>query len=290
MAAHPSKLNDLTILTDTISLYTPPQTTTTTSPHHHDSQSTTSTEGPKLIILCAWFRARPKHIGKYTTTYRIKFPLARILVLDTQQRRLGPAIEVLQSAVVQKGEADFRGKVVLHAFSNGGSNTAVQLASAWHQLTETPLPLMGMVLDSCPGSDSLSLAAHAILLSFPRKHGWWVAVMVYFVVLPMMIAPKLLLGRRNVIEVLRAGLNDPALFAVERVARTYIYSKADLLVPFQVVEEHVAEAREKRYEVSSVGFEGSAHVAHVNDDGERYWYAVEEVVSGYGKKRVVGQK
>ncbi|KAK4561324.1 hypothetical protein LTR86_004641 [Recurvomyces mirabilis] len=262
-------------LTDTISISRP-------QPNSKDTKSITEYASP-TIIICAWFRAQSKHIAKYTTHYRQRYPDAQILLLEcvyqdmlttpyaTQQSRLQPAVEILQAA--QKASHD----IFLHAFSNGGSHTAVQLAAAWKQKKASPLPISAMALDSSPGSPSLTLAAAAIILSFPKSARWWVTVLVWTIVVPVISLPALL-GSENVVHKLRKELVDPDLFSVD-APRVYLYSKVDEMVPHSSVEEHVALARQAGYRVESVLFEKSAHVAHVNEDREKYWKSIESVVS-----------
>ncbi|KAK3677029.1 hypothetical protein LTR78_003234 [Recurvomyces mirabilis] len=263
-------------LTDTTSISRP-------QPNSKDTKSITE-HACRTIIICAWFRAQSKHIAKYTTHYCQRYPDAQILLLEcvyqdmlttpyaTQQSRLQPAIEILQAAQ-RAGHAIF-----LHSFSNGGSHTAVQLAAAWKQKKASPLPILAMALDSSPGSPSLTLAAAAIIFSFPKSARWWVTVIVWTIVVPIISFPALL-GSDNVVHKLRKELVDPDLFSVD-APRVYLYSKVDEMVPHASVEEHVALARRAGYGVKTVLFEKSAHVAHVNEDRDKYWAAVESVMSG----------
>ncbi|KAK0860786.1 hypothetical protein LTS02_008238 [Friedmanniomyces endolithicus] len=237
---------------------------------------------PQTIILCAWFRALPKHISKYTTAHQLRNPSADILLLQsgvadmiftshaTQRAHLLPAVETLRAAHAAGN------RILLHVFSNGGANSAVQLAHAWREAMGTPLPVDAVVLDSCPGSPDIRLAATAVITSIPRSQQWWATFFVWMVIMPLFVSP-MLVGSPNLVEWLRRGLNDGSLFPRE-VPRAYLYSEVDRLVPFSAVEEHCASARNAGYKASLVRFRGSAHVAHVNEDKMRYWGAVDDVL------------
>ena len=80
-------------------------------------------------------------------------------------------------------------------------------------------------------------------------------------------------GVNDGVERLRAGLNDKRLFPAE-APRLYIYSKADEMVWWEDVEEHAKAAEDLGWKVERASFEGSAHVGHMLEDGERYWDAV----------------
>ena len=58
--------------------------------------------------------------------------------------------------------------------------------------------------------------------------------------------------------------------------RGYIYSEADQMVDWRVVEEHARDAEAKGFVVRREKFEESGHVAHMRvGGGVRYWGIVE---------------
>lgn len=277
-------------ISDKITLYRPTSTPTPT-PSNED-------EGPDLIFICAWFRALPKYTAKYLATYQTQYPRAQILLLrsnigdmqhtpySVQRKRLLPVVDLIQtlpSSQQQETSSDSADpsstkKILLHIFSNGGSNSAVQLASAWHQKHSSPLPVSAIVLDSAPGSSSLSLAGKAIVASFPPNSRWWATILVYLFVLPIIALPALLPWAGGfLVDMLRARLNDPVFFPVG-APRVYFASRADELVLMGDVQAHCeAAGRAGVREARVVGFGGSGHVAHVREDGGRYWGAVRGV-------------
>jgi len=234
-----------------------------------------------MIILCTWFRALPKHIAKYVDAHQQRYPHAQILVIEStvgdmmytpysvQRDRLSPVVNVL------KGIATAGHEILLHIFSNGGSNSAIQLAEAWRSSQSSPFPATSMVLDSCPGSPSLKLAADAVVSSSPKNSQWWVFIFAWTVVVPFVAFPTLL-GGPNVVASLRERLNDAQLFST-KTKRVYLCSSTDLMVPQEDVVSHYESARSAGYGANLVKFDGSAHVSHVMRDPSHYWSAVEDV-------------
>jgi hypothetical protein len=271
-------------LSDKITLYRPTSLPTPT-------QSNNANE-PDLIIICAWFRALPKYTAKYLAAHHTRHPYAQILLLrsnigdmqhtpySTQRKRLLPVIELIEAlpshTINDPNNANKKKKILLHVFSNGGSNTAVQLASAWRQTHSSPLPISAMVLDSAPGSASLRLAAKAITSSFPPRHRWWVTIAVYLFVLPLVALPALIPGGGGfLIDFCRERLNDPAFFP-KGAGRVYFCSDGDELVLIGDVEAHCAAAKDAGHVADVVRFGSSGHVAHVREDAGRYWGSIWE--------------
>jgi hypothetical protein len=278
-------------LSDKITLYRPTCIPTPTPSNNDDN-------GPDLIIICAWFRALPKYTVKYLAAHHNRYPQAQILLLrsnigdmqhtpySVQRKRMLPVVRIIESLPPHShSQTDSndppkpnKKEILLHIFSNGGSNSAVQLASAWHETHNSePLPISAMVLDSAPGSSSLSLAAKAITSSFPSQHRWWVTIAVYIFVLPLIALPAFVPGGGGfLIDVLRERVNDPVFFP-RGAGRVYLCSEGDGLVLMRDVEAHAEGAGEAGFEAQVVRFGGSGHVGHVREDGGRYWGSVWEL-------------
>jgi hypothetical protein len=260
-------------LSNTVKLYRPNPAEKATAFNHGT--------GPEMVILCSWFRALPKHVAKYVHAHRQRYPRAQILVLEStvgdmmytpysvQRDRLNSVVDII------KGVATAKHEILLHIFSNGGSNTAVQLAEAWHSSQSSPFPATSMVLDSCPGSPSLKLAADAVVSSSPKNSHWWAIIFAWTVVVPFVAFPALI-GGTYIVTLLRERLNETRLFST-RTRRVYICSPTDLMVPQEDVVSHCESARSAGYDAKLVEIDGSAHVSHVMKDPSRYWGAVEDV-------------
>ena len=61
-----------------------------------------------------------------------------------------------------------RPKILLHTFSNGGTNTATQLLLALHANTKAILPLAGLLCDSGPAKGTYWRSYDAMILSLPN--------------------------------------------------------------------------------------------------------------------------
>lgn len=232
-----------------------------------------------LILFFSWMGAAPKHIAKYTVTYRQLFPTAQFVLVrneladffrseTTYSRLLIPAIHVV------KAHVDAGGQLLMHSFSNGGGNQLVEFAKNWRKREGSPLPMRAQMIDSTPGNGGWLRSHKAIATSLPRFWLWRLlgsATIHLFLAMLFVIAK---LGRKEpIMDVMRRQLNDPALFN-KRAPRVYLYSKADEMVGHDEVEEHADQAEAQGWKVTRVRFEKSPHAGHIREDEGRYWSAV----------------
>jgi hypothetical protein len=268
-------------LTSTISIHNPSALSETGRP----------AKGVSLIILCTWMGAAPRHISKYTNGYRKLFPEASILLIESslpdmtyrsqaaQQERLKPACEVIADNLPRGGQ-----QIVLHAFSNGGAQTATQLAERLRR-ERGSVPITRTIFDSCPGRNDPAQVARAVTVAMPQRyfiraiavwsmHIW--AVVYFFILHAIHIDDPISRTRRL--------LNNPELFCPS-IPRLYLYSKADQVAGPMDVRTHALEAEAKGYlTIRETVFETSPHCALVNEDHEKYWNSVKvHVIGGTAK-------
>jgi len=245
-------------------------------------------QAPSLIVLCTWLGgASTRRIRKYTTKYQQLFPhacilLIRTILLDITLRsfqrvrtQLAPARDAIRKVLRKTSPAhgNLDNGILLHIFSHGGSNTAIQLAISMLE-DGTPLPLKQIVFDCCPGDETFQKAYDAAVASLPAFQ-------------PVQIVGRLLLypaigtitglqhfGVMSSVKNLRVQLNDPALFG-SHTRRLYLYSAADRMVNFEDVQSHMEAAREQNYQVESILFERAQHCALIMEDSAKYWAAIE---------------
>jgi len=232
-----------------------------------------------LILLFAWMGAAAKHIAKYTVGYRRLFPSARIVLVRNTTRDffhneaaytklLGPAIEVVKEHVSAGGQ------VLVHSFSNGGSNQMTELAKAWVKCEGSPFPMRAQVLDSAPGKGGWRRSHAAMAMELPRAWIWkLIGSACIHLFLGSLFVYDLLAGKENMMTVMRRQLDDPSIFDV-RAPRVYLYSKGDAMVGDDEVEEHAEGAERRGWKVTRVRFEKSPHAGHLREDEGRYWAAV----------------
>ncbi|KAH7115116.1 indole-diterpene biosynthesis protein-like protein PaxU [Dendryphion nanum] len=234
-----------------------------------------------LILLLSWNAAAPKHIAKYTVAYQRLFPTARIVLVqchtpdmfrfaETYRKLLEPALNAVKEHIKTGGE------VLLHSFSNGGGNQAVEIMKAWKHREGTILPIRAQILDSAPTKGEWRRSHAAIVASLPPGLFWRLfgGLAVHLFIIGVFIF-NTVLRRENKMVVMCRQLNDPAFFDI-RAPRVYLYSKADKMVGFEEVEEHIAEGVAKGWDIVKVQFKNSAHTGHVREDESKYWGAVLE--------------
>ncbi|KAJ4298195.1 hypothetical protein N0V90_006094 [Kalmusia sp. IMI 367209] len=225
--------------------------------------------------------AAPKHIAKYTVTYRKLFPTARIVLVRnelpdffhgeaTYHKLLIPAIGIVKEHV------NVGGQILVHSFSNGGGNQLLEFAKAWVKREESPLPMRAQVIDSAPGTGGWKRSHAAMATSLPQFWLWRVlgSVTIHLFLATVFVFTKLS-RREHMMAIIRRQLNDPSLFN-QRAPRVYLYSKADEMVGHDEVEEHADQAEAQGWKVTRVRFERSPHAGHIREDEGRYWGAVQE--------------
>lgn len=251
------------------------------------STPTEDNPAPSLILLLTWTGAHGRHISKYTAQYSALFPSSHIMVITTsptdllfrsparKQHRLQPAIKYISN--LQHIPRHATGGILLHIFSEGGSNKACELATAYRAATGSPLPLSALYLDSTPGHPRFALLRRALANSLPPVPGLaHIAPALAAVLLGLVWLLYLIAGSDgNPISRSRKQLLDPELFD-QNAHRCYLYSKADQLIAWQDVCQHAGMAMQGAA-VSQVVFEDSAHVAHARSEPGRYWGAVSAV-------------
>ncbi|KAK2055059.1 hypothetical protein LY76DRAFT_521225 [Colletotrichum caudatum] len=249
--------------------------------------SRVSTTSPSLILLTSWTGADPRHVAKYTKRYNELYPYSTVMVIttviqdlvfrSTQEKvaALGPAVEFLRRHISTRLK---RPTMLLHAFSEGGSNKAVCLAQAYLAGTGCRLPVGGFVFDSTPGKPRFSCNVAAFKRSLPankaiRAVGLPVGVVVLGAVYGTFHVIK---GyEKNVISQTRNALNDDVLWDVTGTPRTYVFSEADDLIAYEDIMDHAQESAELLgIESALVRFKKSGHCNHVRENEQAYWAAV----------------
>ena len=274
-----------------------------------DLTADNSDDDPTLIIVCSWAFAQPKHIAKYIQAYKEIYPCASILLVQNiiansiwkpdswQMSFFQPAAAKIQEHL----SATARPRVLLHAFSNGGSHAAVQLSQACRETCGgMRLPVDALLLDSCPGQPRFAPTIAALTQGIPTKNP--LARGVGTILAYAATGATAMMDLLNVYEPaawkLYRRLNDPDDVFLLRslseddassriVPRTYLYSKSDQMIMWADVIDHATIAKEKlvaqgvtSHEVEVLvrleEFPNTAHVNHVKDHSKQYWNTVKE--------------
>jgi hypothetical protein len=263
--------------------------------------------GPSLVILCTWLGgATMQRIAKYVEGYRESFPGATLILIRTVladitarsfsavRSRLQPARE----AIIQALQSSSAPRVLLHVFSHGGCNTAIQLAQSLSDADAGLLfrdALRLVVFDCCPGDTSFDKAFRAAAVSLPpalstaplpfRALG---TATVFTLVATVTALQRV--GLVASVSDMRRQLNDPTLFG-PRARRLYLFSRADSMVDPANVRSHAQLAREEvGCEVGLVAFREAAHCALLTEDEPKYWRAIRDCWAGEPLPQLDGPK
>ncbi|KAA6416352.1 MAG: hypothetical protein FRX48_01072 [Lasallia pustulata] len=184
-------------------------------------------------------------------------------------------------------------KVLLHTFSNGGTNTATQLLIVLHERLRSPLPLIGLILDSCPAKGTYWKSYDPMILALPKNAVYraFGAVVVHCILI--MLYSWIAIGNENPASLQRRTLldenrlntaweeaNGEGAAAGGRGRACYIYSREDPMVEWTDIRDHAADARKKGWLVEEILFDGSGHCAHLSKDEERYVMAMRGMWNG----------
>ncbi|KAK7956219.1 uncharacterized protein PG986_005441 [Apiospora aurea] len=243
---------------------------------------------PAMVLITSWTGALPKHITKYTQVYNEMYPYTPIMVVTTTVDDLliwstEKKVAALTAAVgyIQGRTSSCFGaspNLLLHAFSEGGSNKAVCVARAYLAATRQQLPVGAFVFDSTPGTARFMSNVNAFKRSLPQNFlVRSLGVTVGFVVLAIawVIIAVCVGYENNTISKTRRALNDEGLWPCVGVPRSYVFSEADDLIWWKDVEDH-AEESARRFKIPSlvVRYKKTAHCNHLREDPQYYWSVV----------------
>jgi hypothetical protein len=244
---------------------------------------------PELIVFCSWMGANPRHIRKYATYYGETYPNAVILIVTTSvvdlavrsksahSNRIRPAIEKIKRTLCEANATKRNPRILLHILSNGGAYTACRIADTFRKEVGNPLPITGMILDSCPGRGNFEQSIAAISINLPKA---FLLRHILLLAASLLLAYLWVLDRvlqvENKLDRSWYRMNDERLFDL-RACRLYVYSKADAIIHWRDIEDHAEMAKKIGWTVIEMRYEDSAHVCLLRDKPELYWAAAQGI-------------
>ena len=180
-------------------------------------------------------------------------------------------------------------KILFHTFSNGGANSATQLLINLHVVLGRPLPIIGMVCDSCPAKGTYNKSYVSFLYALPKGFFGQVFGRILCHAILIMLHASIWLGRySNPGALIRESLLEPQYICAkfpqdeeEAMGRVvYIFSKEDKMTYWKDVTDHAAEARAKGWEVVEILVHGSVHCGHLQKGSDKYADAVKQIWDG----------
>lgn len=245
---------------------------------------------PALIIMNTWLGgATNRRLNKYIEGYHKRFPNSALLLLTTKlvditvlpfsalHARLQPAREAIRQ-IAERHEVTR--SVLLHVFSHGGSNTALQLMHSFRKDSDSDFDLSdrlyGIVFDCCPGDGDFGRAYKAATESLPSA--WLPNTVGKILLVPFVGGVMFLqsLGLKSTLTDLRQELNSPEMFGTAP-RRLYLYAEGDQVVQWQDVESHLEKAKTiSDHPVTGIRFSDGAHCAIIRSHPEQYWRAIED--------------
>jgi hypothetical protein len=246
-----------------------------------DPIDSTNQASRPLILIAFWMNAPPRALAKYVVEYRRRVPSARIVFMRSsssdffwgsttraQQARAAPAVEALRSLAPGS-------PVFMHLFSNGGLSNTTHLLQAYFKATGKPLLISSMIIDSAPGTATITAAMRAFSFALPQM--WILRLIsksVLWLSLVLIKIVQAVTGSLDPISLARKLINDTSLVQAVNPkvpTRCYIYSDTDELVDWHDVEKHARESEASGWIVRRELFQGTPHVGHMRAEPDRYW-------------------
>ena len=181
-------------------------------------------------------------------------------------------------------------QILLHVFSNGGTNTAAQLLIVLKARLQAPLPLAGLVCDSCPAEGTYWRSYDAMVLSLPKDLATrFLGALACHCIL-ILLYTWIACGNENPASLQRRTMLDgktvsPSWKEEAGGRICYLYSKEDRMCLWSDVRRHADQARKLGWDVREVVFEGSGHCAHFSKDADRYADTVKSIWDAGGSRQ-----
>lgn len=190
-------------------------------------------------------------------------------------------------------------KILLHMFSNGGTNSATQFLIVLNERLRAPLPLHGMLYDSCPAKGTYWKDHRAMAYSLPKDIFSRTLGNIVVHIILLMLHTEIACGLENPSSLLRRILLDEGKVSGGAITEPprgddghgdgditdgsagkrsiYLYSKSDPMVDWTDIRDHAAEARSKGWNAEEILFDGSGHCGHFQKDEETYVNAMKKM-------------
>ncbi|PMD31044.1 hypothetical protein L207DRAFT_501981 [Hyaloscypha variabilis F] len=259
-------------LSKTIFLYTPP------------TPAPANSTDPTTIIFCQWMGISPKSRSLNTVynQHHTLFPHSRIVTIRSlpeyfstasESTRRGPLKQII-SAIDSDPAPEKR--ILVHLFSNGGTQTFTDICDIYRKGTGHVLPVKAITFDSCPGRPTATEGWAALSLGLPNGLLWYPIAATIWLALGIQAFVRNWLGIPTFLDRIFPKLNDWSL--VDRNAkRLYVWSEGDKIVAARDPREHARLAREEGVSVVTLEEKDLAHMTACVKDGERYWGAVSKL-------------
>lgn len=251
---------------------------------------------PRWILIYGWGDALPKHINKYCEKYRELFPQSTQVLVTCGIKKVCYKARIerraqLTTRLVAKvfgdieggSEALESGKILVHCMSNMGGIFYASTLFAFERQYKRPMPHTLLVMDSTPGGTDYTLrnivlwgGAAALKISRDTPIPFVLANIYSSVLFVPARLRSFRVGQDPPGAWSRKAMNSADYIDPSKTRFLYLYGKDDPLIHASDIESHLAESKERGWEVDVERFDGTSHVGHMRKYPERYWGAVRD--------------
>ncbi|EDW89836.1 transmembrane protein 53 isoform X2 [Drosophila yakuba] len=220
-----------------------------------------------IVMLLGWAGCQDRYLMKYSKIYeerglitvRYTAPVDSLFWKRSEMIPIGEKILKL----IQDMNFDAH-PLIFHIFSNGGAYLYqhINLAVMKHK---SPLHVRGVIFDSAPGERRILSLYRAITAIYGRKKRCnCLAALVITITLSIMWFVEESVSALKSLFVPSSPIRPSPFCDLKNEANRYpqlfLYSKADIVIPYRDVEKFIRLRRDQGIQVSSVCFEDAEHV------------------------------
>lgn len=271
-------------------------------PTNEKDAATIPSGHPRWILIYGWGDAQPKHINKYCEKYRELFPHSAQVLVSCGISKAGyePRIErraQLTTRLVEEvfGKDDATSSsssssetlanrdILVHCMSNMGGIFYASTLFDYQRRYKKHMPHTLLVMDSTPGGTDYTLRnimlwGGAAALKISRNtHNPFIVAHAYSSLrfIPARVR-SFMVHQDPPGAWSRKAMNSTDYISPARTRFLYLYGKNDTLIRASDIESHIAQSKERGWQVDAERFDGTQHVSHMRDYPDRYWDAVRD--------------
>lgn len=226
-----------------------------------------------VVVLLGWAGCKDRNLAKYAAIYEKQYITIRYIAptedLFFKIGNLRQAADKILELVV---DLDLKtNPIFVHSFSNGGGSIYRWISEIIHHKPEYKrMRLAGAIFDSSPGKRNIFRGAKVLLmtLSYPLTVKYFILILFLFYSFFLHCLSailRLLLPHSVASDYWSAIKKDPST-----CPQLYLYSKADELISYLDIEEHINARRSQNITVRIICWPDSPHVAHLLKYHELY--------------------
>ncbi|XP_037957928.1 transmembrane protein 53 isoform X2 [Teleopsis dalmanni] len=221
-----------------------------------------------IVMLLGWAGCQDRYLMKYSKIYEDRglITVRYTAPVDTLFWNRTAMVPIGEKILKLIYDMNFDGHpVIFHIFSNGGAYLYQHISLAIRK-HKTPIQIRGMIFDSAPGERrmlGLYRAVQAIYGKEKRKCYGFTAFLITMTLSIIWFVEETFAAFKSLFVKVEPTQTNP-FCGLKNETNTFpqmfLYSKGDVVIPYQDVENFIKIREQQGVQVSSVCFEDAEHV------------------------------